>query len=290
MPGLAQKNIKIKNSNVTLNVKVYSEEKSSTIILLHGGPGVPDDMTEIADALKAKFRVITFEQRGLGQSECLKCDYTMEAYISDIDAIADFFKLDKFHLFGHSWGGVYAQIYAMEKPEKLASLFLCSPGSGTNTTWKKTEKEVMRFNKSHSTSGEWLKMGWNSFMGMMGSNKAYRKLFKQVLQNYHKNYDVEFSDIQQLEAVNARPINKTRKQILKYKPLGKFSNVPFPVQITYGDHDIYGTSSREVIERFPMAKVDTIKNSGHIPWKHNILLFKTLLNDFYLKETNSTSN
>lgn len=290
MPGFAQKNIKIKNENVTLHVKVYSEETPSTIILLHGGPGVPDDMTEIADALKDKFRVITFEQRGLGQSECSSCDYSMDAYISDIDAIADFFKLDKFHLFGHSWGGVYAQIYAMNRPEKLASLFLCSPGSGTNTTWKKTEKEVMQFNKSHSTSGQWLKMGWNSFLGMMGSNKAYRRLFKQVLHNYHKGYNVEFTDSQQLETVNARPINKTRKQILKYKPLGKFSNVPFPVQITYGDHDIYGTSSQEVINRFPMAKVDTIKSSGHIPWKHNLKEFNALLQNFYVKNTNSTIN
>ena len=56
----------IKNGNVTLNVKVYSNQNPETVILLHGGPGVPDEMIEVVDFLKTKYRVITFEQRGVG--------------------------------------------------------------------------------------------------------------------------------------------------------------------------------------------------------------------------------
>ncbi len=46
----------------------------------------------------------------------------------------------------------------------------------------------MQSNKRIASSGEWMSMGWNSLLGMLGSDKAYRKVFKQVLVNYHKNY------------------------------------------------------------------------------------------------------
>lgn len=184
----AQKKELIANGNVHLSTTVYSDDKTETVILLHGGPGVPDEMIEIVDILKTEYRVITFEQRGVGASYCEKCSYKMGDYISDIDAIANKYNISSFHLFGHSWGGLYAQIYAIERPEKIKSLFLCSPGSGTNILWKKTEKEVMSFNRKMTSNKEWINMGWNSFLGMLGSGKAYGKVFKQVLKNYYTDY------------------------------------------------------------------------------------------------------
>ena len=65
----AQKKELVKNGNAHLNTTVYSEHKTEAVILLHGGPGVPDEMIEIVNILKTKYRVITFEQRGVGKSE-----------------------------------------------------------------------------------------------------------------------------------------------------------------------------------------------------------------------------
>ena len=129
-------------------------------------------------------------------------------------------------------------------------------------------------------------MGWNSLLGMLGSDKAYGKVFKQVLINYHSGY-IDFVANKEIFAkIHSQPINKTRKEIVKYKPLSVFQNPKFPIQITYGDNDIYGESKNELIKRFPTAKVETIKNCGHIPWKHNLKVFKTILNSFY--QTNRT--
>ena len=100
----------------------------------------------------------------------------MSAYISDIDSVARFYGVSKFHLWGHSWGGLYAQIYANKNLEKLLSMFLCSPGSGTGEQWKQTEKEVMHFNKSKCTSWQWSKMGMNNLLGILGSDKGYKQL------------------------------------------------------------------------------------------------------------------
>jgi len=189
--------------------------------------------------------------------------------------------LDSFRLFGHSWGGLYAQIYAEVRPDKITSLFLCSPSSGTNETWKETEKEVMLFAKENTSKKEWTKMGWNSLLGMFGSDKAYQKLFKQVLKNYHNNYGkVEIED-EYFTKIHAKPVNKTRKEIVKYKSLTEFNNPEYPIIITYGENDVYGESNNELLKRFPTARVETIEKCGHIPWKHNPTEFNKILTEYY---------
>jgi len=272
----------IKNGESKLNLKIYSNENPETVILLHGGPGVPDDMLEVVEQLKDRYRVITFEQRGVGLSECNGCGYKMEDYISDIDAVSENLKIDSFHLFGHSWGGLYAQIYADARPEKIKSLFLCSPSSGTNETWKKTEKEVMQFNKKNASNKEWAIMGWSSLLGMFGSDKAYQKMFKLVLKNYHKNYSEVNIEDTFFKKIHSEPVNKTRKEIVKYKFLTEFNKPDYPIMISYGENDIYGESRNELLKRFPTAKVETIEKCGHIPWKHNPKEFNRILNRFYL--------
>lgn len=158
---------------------------------------------------------------------------------------------------------------------------MCSPSSGTNELWKTTEKEVMKFNKKATSTKEWLKMGWNSLLGKFGNDEAYRKLFKQVLTNYNKGYFEEEISNEFLNKIYSAPINKTRKEIIKYKPLTAFQNPQYPIIITYGDNDIYGESKNQLIKNFPTSKVVIIENSGHIPWKHNPTKFNELLLEFY---------
>lgn len=275
------KNEVIVNNKTLLNVTIYQRPNAESIILLHGGPGVPNEMKEVTNLLKQKYQVIYFEQRGTGNSKCINCSYKMENYISDIDTIANYFQLANFHLFGHSWGGLYAQIYADKNPSKVKSLFLCSPSSGTNKTWKETEKEVFRFNKQITSTTEWLKMGWYSILGALGCNSAYQKLFKQVYKNYHQGF-IEFQiNEAALKKVYAKPINKTRKEIIKYKALQKINNAPFPICITYGKKDIYGNSKSKIINRYPTGKVFEIEKCGHIPWLHNPIEFEKILLNFY---------
>ncbi|MEP4534729.1 MAG: alpha/beta hydrolase [Cyclobacteriaceae bacterium] len=283
-------NLKIANGEVILNTTVYSKPYSETIILLHGGPGVPDPMSEIALELNSKFQVITFEQRGTGHSLNPNSAYSIQDYITDIDAIANHFDLDSFHLFGHSWGGLYAQIYAEERPEKLKSMFLCSPGSGTGKVWKTVEKEVMSYNKAMASGSEWMKMGWNSLLGMLGSDKAYHKVFYLVLKNYHKVYSEISVNKEQLKAIKAKPVNSTRKNIVAYKPLSNMIEPPFPILVTYGIGDVYGDSKTEVKNRYPSGEFQVIEDSGHIPWIHNPLRFGQILGDFYSLETSVAGN
>ena len=276
----------VENGKVTLNVTLYAkEDDSETIFLLHGGPGVPDPMSDVALRLSAKYQVIYFEQRGTGTSKNPDRDYTMESYVEDIESIAEHFQLTKFHIFGHSWGGLYAQIYASVHPERIVSLFLCSPSSGTNHLWTATENEVLLFNRQHASTWEFLKLGWYSLLGMLGTDSAYQNLFEIVLTLYHRGHATIDIDRSTLQAVKADPINLTRPNIVKYKLLETVENPTYKVMITYGDDDIYGSSKSEVFSRYPSCQHFEIENCGHLAWIHNPTRFGTILDEFYALES-----
>ena len=75
--------------------------------------------------------VIYFHQRGTGNSPYSSGNFSLKRYILDLDEIASYFGFKQFHLFGHSCEGLYDGIYAERRKEKILSLFLCSPASGT---------------------------------------------------------------------------------------------------------------------------------------------------------------
>lgn len=273
----------IDNNGDKLFTVMHPNPGKETIILLHGGPGFPSSLTEVINDLKDHFQIIFFHQRGTKKSPCRSGDYSMEAYLEDIEAVRHFYNIEKFHLWGHSWGGLYAQIYAEKYTDHLLSIFLCSPGSGTNVQWKQTEKEVMKLNKSMTTTWEWTKMGMNSFLGMLGSDNAYKRLFTQVMKNYNKKFvSVDASIIaEDFDLLKADPINKTRPAIVKYPLLKGLSHPDFKITILYGDQDIYTVSKSFVIDRYPTAKVVAVPNSGHIPWLHNPDVYKSIVSRHY---------
>ncbi len=207
----------VQSTRASLFTTAYPRNAAETVLMLHGGPGVPMDFSPVIELLTHKYQVIAFDQRGTGRSPATGATYSIDEYIDDIDAISRLCDQDAFHLFGHSWGGLYAQIYAERKPAKVLSLFLSSPSSGTGPQWRQTEKEVMGFNKKHSSLARFLQMGIGSLLGALGSDKAYRSVFKQVLVNYHKEFDPTFRATDAMvENVRAEPINKTRPRILRY--------------------------------------------------------------------------
>lgn len=281
-PDMKPDTLLIESKNTKLFTAIYPKQNVETVILLHGGPGVPMDYSPIAEQLLQKYQVITFEQRGTGRSPAKGATYSMEEYLDDLNAIAHHFGVEKFHLFGHSWGGLYTQIYAEKNPEKVLSLFLCSPSSGTGEIWKQTEREVMAFNKKHSGFWGWLKMGMKSTFGMLGSDSAYQSLFKQVLENYIKDFDSTFTATDEMiKNVRSEPINKTRPHIVEYPLLKDSIDYRFPIMITYGDKDIYGKSKQYVKNRFPKATFVELENAGHIAWTPNPKKFNNILVDFY---------
>jgi L-proline amide hydrolase len=100
------------------------------LVCLHGGPGALHDYLEPLGELAATGRrVLFYDQIGCGRSwtESKPPDFwTVDLFVSEVQAVRAALGLAHIHLFGSSWGGMLAMEYALTKPSGLASLVLSS--------------------------------------------------------------------------------------------------------------------------------------------------------------------
>jgi proline iminopeptidase len=115
-------------------VRVAAEgtTRSTPVIVLHGGPGVPDmkgDSDYFGQLTRDGFDVYVYDQVGRGRSSRLADPrgYTLERDLADLEAIRRLIGAERMILIGHSSGGMLAAAYAAIQPQHVASLVLSSP-------------------------------------------------------------------------------------------------------------------------------------------------------------------
>ncbi|MGR3364673.1 MAG: prolyl aminopeptidase [Maritimibacter harenae] len=110
----------------TIYVEQCGAREGIPIVVLHGGPGggCSPAMRRFFDP--KKYRIILFDQRGCGRSRphaSVEANTTWHL-VRDIELIRDTFGIDRWIVFGGSWGATLALIYAQAHPDKVAWLVL----------------------------------------------------------------------------------------------------------------------------------------------------------------------
>ena len=86
--------------------------KGIPLIILHGGPGGCVERYEPLEELAEKgIPLIFYDQLGCGYSKVPKGNeylWTFETYLEELENVIKYFKLKRFNILGHSWGGMLA--------------------------------------------------------------------------------------------------------------------------------------------------------------------------------------
>ncbi|MBC7738674.1 MAG: alpha/beta fold hydrolase, partial [Candidatus Saccharibacteria bacterium] len=103
---------------------------AGTIVLING---LADDLEswgyQVPALVEAGYRVLRFDNRGIGQSDAPAGPYSSRMMADDAKALVDQLGLSGFHLMGVSMGGMIAQEYALAYPGDLKSVtFACTYG------------------------------------------------------------------------------------------------------------------------------------------------------------------
>ena len=101
-------------------------------VFVHGGPGGGCRETDRCFFDPERYRIILFDQRGAGRSiphACLDANHT-GALIADMEALRENLGVERWLVFGGSWGSTLALLYAQAHPERvlglvLRGIFLC---------------------------------------------------------------------------------------------------------------------------------------------------------------------
>ncbi len=143
-------------------------------LFLHGGPGggCGKDHRRLFDP--KKYHIILFDQRGCGRSTphaCLKANTTRHL-IGDIEKLRHFLKVDRWVVFGGSWGSALALAYAQKHTKNVLGLIL----RGIFTLRKKELGWFYQEGASYLFPG-----AWERFIGLL--SKAERK---DIMRSYQK--------------------------------------------------------------------------------------------------------
>jgi len=105
------------------------------VVFLHGGPGAGVSTFHRRFFNPARYRIVLFDQRGAGKStpHAELQDNTTWHLVADIEAIRRHFGIDRWVVFGGSWGSTLALAYAQTHPDRvlglvLRGIFLGRPG------------------------------------------------------------------------------------------------------------------------------------------------------------------
>ncbi len=118
----------------TLHYELCGNRAGTPVVFLHGGPGggtVPDHRRFFDPGA---YRIVVFDQRGAGKSTphaALEENTTWDL-VTDVERLRAHLGIDRWVVFGGSWGSTLALAYAETHPERVRALvlrgiFLCRP-------------------------------------------------------------------------------------------------------------------------------------------------------------------
>jgi proline iminopeptidase len=110
--------------------EIYWEEcgnpAGKPVVFLHGGPGAGCDARARRFFDPARYRIVLFDQRGCGRSRphaSLEHNTTWDL-VADIERLREMLGIERWLVFGGSWGSTLALAYAGRHPERVTELVL----------------------------------------------------------------------------------------------------------------------------------------------------------------------
>ena len=108
--------------------EIYYEEagRGEPVIFVSGLNGIARYWQPQVPVFAERFRVITYDQRGTGSSDRLQREFSLDRMAAELCGLMDALQIGRAHIVGLSTGGAIGQTLAIEQPQRVNRLVMCS--------------------------------------------------------------------------------------------------------------------------------------------------------------------
>ena len=266
--------------------------KGIPLIILHGGPGGCVERYEPLEKLvDFGIPLIFYDQLGCGYSKVPKnhkISWNFQVFLDEFENLIKYFKLEKYNVLGHSWGGMLALEYVCNFEHKgLEKLILFSTLPSTKIWNDEHIKMLDEFTPEE-----------NAALLAERDGKEYdKKVHKTAIKKFYKNHVGKRS--KDLYPFKTKRFPKTNKEIyelmwgkselfgtgtlLDWNVENKLKNISVPTLILSGAMDESSPAMNELMNKeIKNSKWVLLKKSHHIGYVEEADLVLDLIKSFIL--------
>jgi pimeloyl-ACP methyl ester carboxylesterase len=229
----------------------WDEEGSGAPLLLIMGLGwTSHAWHRTRPVLSEKYRTIALDNRGAGRSEAPAGPYSIAQMAADAAAVLNAARVNAAHIFGMSMGGMIAQEFALQYPNKVRSLILgCTAAGGPEAV--RAEEAALQVLMTRGQDPDQFAKAVSPFIYDASTSPERIEEDTAVRRKWYPSADAYFAQLQAVIAWEA------------YSRIGQIS---VPTLVIHGEHDrlVPPENGRLIAARIPGAKLAIIPGASHI--------------------------
>jgi pimeloyl-ACP methyl ester carboxylesterase len=243
------------NANgIDLYYEVYGE--GDPLLLIMGLSLTSKSWFRTIPALSEQYKVIVFDNRGVGQSGKPNTPYSIALMAEDARAVLDAADVESAHVYGISMGGMIAQRLALKYPERVKSLILgCTTSGGQNHVQPEADVSMLMLSRASSTATP-EEMAWATAPILYSHSflENNRAIVAEDIQARIETPILPYAYMLQLQAC------------LAHDTYNEISQIKVPTLVIHGDEDrlVPYENGVTLADRIPGAEFVSISGAGHI--------------------------
>jgi proline iminopeptidase len=248
-------------------------------VVLHGGPGAHHDyLLPGFDALACGRELIYYDQRGGGQSPVPReIPVGWREQVADLEELRRQWGFETLTIIGYSWGGLLAQLYATEFPQRVGQLGLVSPAPAWGEMRLEFERRFAERNLAPALQRQRAELRAS---GLREKNPAEyaQRLFELSVAPYF--YDPSRAR----DLTPFRVTGRTQQEV--WSSLGNFdlrpalSGLDIPAIVLQGEDDPIPLEATRTVAQLLKAELHLLPRCGHVPYIEAHEEFVRLLDEF----------
>ncbi|MGE0598299.1 MAG: alpha/beta fold hydrolase [Dehalococcoidia bacterium] len=242
-------------SGWTIHYETHGERSNPPIVMILGLSHRLPHWGRLPALLAERLFVVTFDSRGMGQSERRDEPYTVENEVQDVLAVMDAVGLERAAVYGRSRGGMLAQEVALSAPGRVSKLILSGTSHRGPGAVGSTDAVNRAMNFTPEMTREQIFETQNAAMAAPKWKERQPEAFSYLMQVDLEAPPRRFAVMHQQEAMS------------NWSSFDRLPSIACPVLVICGENDgmVPAENSRQIAARIPGARLELIPQCGHLP-------------------------